>query len=642
MTTQSSRTHQAKVYFKKHDVTTILSEGDTLLEAANRSEIGISAICGGKGLCAKCRVAVLDGEENLDQVSSIERISLSDDDLRRGYRLACCARMKREGTVVVDVPPESSVEHQRLLVAGVQTSVSLNPAVKKYVFHLTPATLQHIQSDAEILQRAATQEMNRENLTFSYHALSELPPAIRTGNWVVTATIYANEEIIRVQPGGCGRVPYGLAVDIGSTKLAAYLMSLNEGKVVATASCSNPQITFGDDIISRISYAGNSDNLKKLQGVVVAAVNKLLSEVCRSATIPTTEVYEIVAVGNTAMHHLFLGIDPKYIALAPYPPAIRTAITLRADEIGLHANRSAYVYLLPIVAGFVGGDALADVLATKIYESEKPCLLIDVGTNTEIVLGDRHRLMSCSCASGPALEGGCVTHGMRAETGAIERVYINPQDLEPGYQTIGDAAPRGICGSGILDVVSSLLQCKLVDQKGKLNPTAQTPRIRTKNNSTEYVLVWGKDSATRTDIVINQYDIQQIQLAKAAIYAGASILKKHMHINDSDISTVYLAGAFGTYVDPQSALTVGMYPDVTLSRIRFVGNAAGSGARMALLSTEIREKAEQVAKQLEYLELAADKGFSDEFMNALFLPHRDPARFPTVNQLLERRNQLVG
>ena len=633
---------QGRVYFRKLDRPVMVSGEETLLEAAKSSEIGISAICGGRGLCGKCRVVVLDGQDSLQPMSATERMSLSKDDISKGYRLACCARIDGEGTVTVDVPPESNVEHQRLLVAGVHTNVPLNPAVRKFMLRLKPSTIQHIQSDAEILQKAARKQAQCEYLTFSHHAMTQLSAAIRTGDWTVTVTTYCDKDVIRVQPGNCGEVPYGLAVDIGSTKLAAYLLNLKDGTVVSTASCPNPQIPFGDDIISRISYAKDEVNLEKLHGLTVAAVNKLLNDSCVAAGISNADVCEIVAVGNTAMHHLFLGITPKYLALSPYAPAVRTSVTVRSEELGLHPNPGAYVYLLPIVAGFVGADALADILATRIYESEAPCMLIDVGTNTEIMMGDKNRLISCSCASGPALEGGSVTHGMRAETGAIERVYINPQDFEPGYQTIGNTPPRGICGSGILDAVACLLLSGVIDRSGKFNSTLATPRVRTKGNVNEYVLAWGKETATGTDIVINRKDIQEIQLAKAAIYSGTSILMKHLKIKDSDLVSIFLAGAFGTYTDPQSALVVGMYPGIDLSRIQFVGNAAGSGARMALRSRETRKKAEQIARRIEYLELAADPGFSSEFADALYLPHKEPARFPTVNELVKSRSQFVG
>jgi uncharacterized 2Fe-2S/4Fe-4S cluster protein (DUF4445 family) len=584
---------------------------------------------------------LLDGGQFINQVTTNERLSLSNDDILKGYRLACCAKIDREGEVVVNVPSESNVDQRRLLVAGVHTTVPLNPAVRKIIVHLERPTIHHIRSDAETVQEAAAKQANCNHLTFSHQAMTQLPAAIRTGGWVVTITMFCEKEIIRVQPGECSDGIYGLAVDVGSTKLAAYLLNLKDGVVVSTSSCANPQIPFGDDIISRISYAKDDANLKKLQGLVVAAINKLLAETCTTAGISTADVCDLVAVGNTAMHHFFLGISPKYLAMSPYAPVVRTNVTVSSHEIGLHPNPGAYVYLLPNIAGFVGADAVADVLATGIYESDNPSLLIDIGTNTEIVMGDRHRLVSCSCASGPALEGGSVTHGMRAETGAIERVYINPQDLEPGYQTIGNAPPRGICGSGILDVVASLFLSGVIERNGKLNSTPMTSRLRKEGSLREYVVAWGKETKTGNDIAVNQNDIQEILLAKAAIFAGSSILMRELQLKGDDIANVFLAGAFGTYTDPQSALIVGMYPDIPLSRIQFVGNSAGSGARMALRSRETRDKAERLAREVEYIELAADSLFSRELADALCLPHKDKALFPTVNELLESRSRFV-
>ena len=633
--------NQTRVHFETRDPPVIVSSEETILEAATRSQIGISAICGGSGLCGKCRIVVLEGQQCLSPITTSEKLCISQDDLSKGYRLACCATVRGNADVVVKVPTESNVEERRLLVAGVHTEIPLHPAVRKIVVRLKRPTIHQIRSDTEIVQDATSERTSLTHLTFSHSAMSQLPDAIREGNWIVTVTLLFDKEVIRIQPGDCGDVAYGLAVDIGSTKLAAYLLNLKNGSVVSTASCANPQIPFGDDIISRISNAKNETNLKKLQGLVVAAINKLLVETCATAGISNRDVCDVVAVGNTAMHHLFLGISPQYVAQSPYAPVIRTSVTLPCSEIGLHANNSAYAYLLPNIAGFVGADAVADVISTAIHESEEPSLLIDIGTNTEIVMGDRERLVSCSCASGPALEGGCVTHGMRAETGAIERVYIDPQNFEPGYQTIGATSPRGICGSGILDTIASLFWSGIIDRSGKFNADLRTPRLRKQGYLKEYVLAFGKETATDTDIVVNQKDIEEIQLAKAAIFAGTSILMKELRLNDDDISSVFLAGAFGTYTDPQSALIVGMYPDIALSRIKFVGNAAGSGARLALRSMEVREKAEQVAKRIEYIELAANLHFSRELADALYLPHKDATRFPSVCSLAESRRRSV-
>jgi uncharacterized 2Fe-2S/4Fe-4S cluster protein (DUF4445 family) len=335
------------------------------------------------------------------------------------------------------------------------------------------------------------------------------------------------------------------------------------------------------------------------------------------------------------MHHLFLGIDPRYLALSPYPPAIRSSINIRTKDIGLKTNPGANVYVLPNVAGFVGADALADVLATEVYKLKPISIMIDVGTNTEIVLGNEQRIMACSCASGPAFEGGHIEFGMRAEPGAIESVYVDPSNLEPGFKTVGDARPRGICGSGIVDAVGAMLKVGIINKYGLINTRLNHRRIRT-DGVPQYVLSWKEENDAGRDLAVTQHDVQEIHLAKAAIYSGETILMKHMHVEPSEIRKVFLAGAFGTYVDPQSAVILGMYPDVPLERVQFVGNAAGSGARMALLSRDARENSDRIVQRIDYVELAADPSFQHEFTEALQLPHKDLTRFPTVAQLIKR------
>ncbi len=575
------------VAFKGHQRHAIEPVGSNILEAAIQAEVGVAAVCAGRGLCGKCRVIILEGSQNLVPATAMEMMSLSEEEMRRGHRLACCATIIASGKILVDVPPESSVEQQRLLAAGIETPVSLDPAVKKCLLRLTAPTLERPRSDVEILLDALSRQADVEGATISHSALTQLPAAIREGNCIVTITIHQNGEIISVESGDRVNRLFGLAVDIGSTKIAAYLVNLNEGKVVATASSENPQIPFGTDIISRISHASKDEHsLKQLHGVIIAELNRLLHSLCLEARATAEEVLDMTVVGNTAMHHLFLRINPKFVALSPYTPVVRSSVYVRTKELGLKTSPGAYVYTPPIVAGFVGADAVADVLATELYKSDSPALMIDIGTNTEIVMNDGHRLIACSCASGPALEGGGIENGIRAETGAIEKVYIDPQTLEPGYKTVGDTAARGICGSGIVDAVASMLKSGIIDRNGRINFELKTTRIRAGYKQLEYVLAWKHETAIGREIVVNQHDIQAIQLAKAAIYAGTSILMAHLNLKARDIEQVFLAGAFGTYVDPQSALMIGMYPDIPLERIRFAGNAAGSGARMALLSRE--------------------------------------------------------
>ena len=625
-----------QIVFSEFRKTVELTQGNSILDAAKKVDVEISAVCGGRGLCGKCRVVVKDGSPNLGAVTRLETMSLSKEELAAGYRLACCALLEHDGTTSIEVPPESRVEQQRLLVAGIETAVIRNPSVKKLLLHLSKSSLENVKADAEILLEAITRLGLHIDRGIDYDALTQLPSAIREADWSATVGIRDEREIICVEPGDTTQRTYGLAVDVGSTKIAAYLLDLNEGRVLGTASAPNPQIPYGEDIISRVSYASKSgQNTRQLQGVVIACINKLLHEMSESAGIKVSDVYDAVLVGNTVMHHLFLGINPRFLALSPYPPAIKSSVNVRAKDIGLKINSAANVYVPPNVAGFVGADAVADVLATEICTSRSLSIMIDIGTNTEIALGNEQRTISCSCASGPAFEGGHIEFGMRAEPGAIENVYVDRNNLEPGFKTVGDARPRGICGSGIVDAVAAMLKSGIINTYGLINTKLKNRRIRI-DRAPEYVLSWREENDIGRDISVTQHDIQEIQLAKAAIYSGATILMRHLGVRASQIQRVFLAGAFGTYVDPQSAVIVGMYPDVPLERVQFVGNAAGSGARMALLSREVRANADRIAQRIEYVELAADPSFQREFTEAMPLPHKHLTRFPTVAQLIAR------
>ena len=557
---------ESRIVFPTERKTQLVSEGENLLVAVRSANINLSAICCGQGLCGKCRVVVVGGSENLGPVSDVEAMSLSDRELEKGYRLACLATVVKDGMVTVNLPLESRVEQQRLLVAGIAAAVSIDPSVRTYRLLLTDSAIGNVRSDVECLFQALVRQGISLPLTITHDAMTLLPLAIRNGDWTITVALRADSEVIWVEPGDrAGRV-CGLALDVGTTKLAAYLLDLNDGKILATASALNPQMSFGEDVISRISYASRDDkNLKQLQELLLAAINRLLRQACEKAGVDPCQVYDVAVAGNTAMHHIFLGITPRFVALSPFPPVVRSSVRVRCKDLCLETNLGADVYLLPNVAGFVGADAVADVLATELYKSKESAAVIDIGTNTEIIITDGRRLISCSCASGPAFEGMHIQHGMRAEFGAIERVYIDPKNLEPGYKTIGDAKTKGLCGSGIVDAIASMFKCGIIGRDGIINLHLDTPRIRANNGLPEYVIAWAKNTGVG-DITVTQHDIEEIQLAKAAIYAGVSILTRQLEIQVQEIKKVFLAGAFGTYVDPENALWIGMYPEVALDQ----------------------------------------------------------------------------
>jgi len=610
--------------------------GISLLEAARKAGAGIQSICGGKARCGKCTVVVRQGSELLSSVSESEFKFLSQAELATGYRLACRALVTRAGSIIINIPMETRIGRHRLLVEGIEVPMELSPIVKKFVVKMPKPTLVDIMPDMERLIEALKGSRETEELHLDYEALKALPHVVREGEWTATVTLWSGREVVCVEAGSTAHRLYGVAVDIGTTKLACYLVDLNTGKILATTSSPNPQIPYGEDVISRITYSSESaQHLAELQGVIVGGINKLISEACEKAGVKSEEVYDMAVVGNTAMHHIFLSLNPKYVSLAPFPAVTGGSLNVKARSLGVRINRGAYVYTMPCVAGFVGADAIADMLATEIHRLNELSMCIDIGTNTEIMLGDERKLMACSCASGPAFEGAHVKHGMRAATGAIERVFIDPETLEVTYRTIEDAKPRGLCGSAIVDVVAEMLKAGVIDRSGKINTKFETARLRVKDNiMPELVIAWSNETEGGDDIVITQRDVREIQLAKAAIYTGASILMNKMRVTAADIKHVFIAGAFGTYVDPRSAKVIGMYPDVPLDRVKFVGNAAGSGARMALTSVKARKLAEEIRAKVEYLELGADPEFEGEFTKALFFPHLELDRFPNVRRML--------
>ena len=625
----------ATLTFQPYGKRTKVKVNQTFLEAARANGVYIRSICGAKGLCGKCRIIVHKGKEYLSQPSEAERRIFSEEDLENGFRLACQVTATREGEIVVEVPRESQVDRQRLLLRGLENNAMLAPAVRKITISLEEPSLLDTTSDVDRIVEAVERKTGFR-VRIDYETLKRVPHVLRKGKWEVIAVIWRNQEIISVQPGENNEI-YGLAVDVGTTKLAGFLLDLNDGKVVAAASMMNPQIAYGEDIISRIRYVMENDaNLSRLQQVVVEGVNRLISELCKKAGISPNEIFDAILAGNTAMHHIFLGIPPNYLSQIPYPAALQSPIDVKARDLALNIERGAYLHALPAIAGFVGGDAVADILATGVHEADELSMLVDVGTNTEIVLGNKDRLIACSCASGPAFEGAHIKHGMRAATGAIERIWIDPQNYEVGYKTIGDVKPRGICGSAIVDVVAEMLKVGLVDHSGKFNREAETPRLRLEKKPAEFVIAWNDETSIDSEIVVTQEDIREVQLAKAAIYTGAYMLMRQMKVQLDDIQRIFLAGAFGTYVDPNSARIIGMYPDVPLNKVRFVGNTAGSGARMALLSVAARKKAEDIAKRVKYVELGAEPDFQNEFVKATYFPHQQIARFPSVSKMLGR------
>ena len=612
--------------------------GTTILAAAQGMGVGIEAVCGGKGVCGKCRVIIEEGRfEKLGLVSSKAHVSglsaveekfLSPEELARGYRLACLAQVRE--SLVVTVPEESRTAKQVILEQGRERSYRLAPAVKQYSLVLPPASLADARDDRQRLLEALEERYGLKDLIVDYTVLRDLPLLLRKEEWQVTVTLWQGREIIRVVPGA--EVPHslGIAIDVGTTTLAAFLCDLATGELLGKASRMNPQIGYGEDVLARISYAmTEEEGREKLQQAMLEAISVLAEEMTAKIGREALEVDEIVLVYNTAMHHFTLGMEPKHMGRSPFVPAVSVPLDIKARDLGVKVNPAGNIHSLPVEAGFVGPDNVAVLIAEEPYRSNSIKLIIDIGTNGEIDLGNKDRLLSTSCATGPALEGAQIAFGMRAAPGAIERVEIDPETKEPRYKVIGEdkwypelkvTGAQGICGSGIIDVVAELHRAGIISKAGRINGRLETPRVRKdESGKLQYVLAWAEETAIHKDIVITQGDIRAVQLAKGAIYVGARYLMEKYGCDHVD--EVILAGAFGSYINKRSAMALGLFPDCDPEKVKAVGNAAGDGARLALLDVEKRREAARVARQVEFVETAVEPDFQARFMEALSIPH---------------------
>ena len=629
---------KVQIVFEPDGLRSNVNPGVTILEAAKICGIKIRSECGGHGFCGKCKV-IAKTPEGLTSLSEREKELLSNQEIKKGYRLACQAYIK--GNTVIYVPEESRIAKRKTLIEGVMQEVEISPLVEKFYIIIPKPSLQDLRTDFDRMIESLKDIYNLEGLEIPLELLKTLPLKLRGADWKVTATIWNRKRIISVEPGNTTQKLYGIAIDIGTSKIIGYLVNLLDGKVVATHFIENPQIIYGEDIISRISHVmKNPQTLEEIHSLAIKAINEIILKCCEKADIEQTDIYEAVIVGNTAMHHFFLSINPKYLALSPYVPAIGNSVNVEARELKINICPHGNVHVLPVIAGFVGADAVGDILATKIFEAEKIRLTIDIGTNTEIVLGNKDELFTTSCASGPAFEGMHITHGMKAVEGAIERVKIVPETFEVHYETIGNTEPVGICGSAMVDIVAEMLKTGLIDRTGKFNVNKNTKRFRKVND--EYVFVIAKSNETKsgTPIIVTQKDIREIQLAKAAIHTGCSILMRKRGVSTSLIDKIFVAGAFGNYLNIENSIIIGLLPDVPPSKVKFVGNAAGSGAIMSLISKKEREKAKEIARKTKYVELAIDPSFHMELAASMYLPHKNLDKFPTVKKLLEKRGLI--
>jgi uncharacterized 2Fe-2S/4Fe-4S cluster protein (DUF4445 family) len=612
-----------------------LEQGRSILDSLKKAGIFLTSSCGGKGTCGKCRVIVKSGK-----VESRSRIKLSQDEIKEGYALAC--RTFPAEDVLIDIPKESMLTVEGRIATGKakdlhtlfqSTGAEIDPMSSRIVLKLPPPSLDDNISDLERLKRELFAQ-GLGCLRVPHRFLTNLSKTVREGNWEITLTTMHSEdcyEITNIYPGSCKDPHYGVAVDIGTTTVVIYLIDLTDGRLVDIASIYNSQIRFGDDVITRIVNATEHNQMKSINRAVISDINNLFVLLLENHNITVDSVDCFVASGNTTMTQLFLNLDPSSIREEPYIPTANIFPLSFAGELGIKAHPNTPVYVFPCVASYVGGDIVSGILATRMHERDDLCIFIDIGTNGEIVIGNSEWMMSAACSAGPCFEGSGMRHGMRATDGAIEGVRINPETLEVSLQVIGDGQPIGICGSGMIDVISDMFLTGILDQKGKLQREI-SDRIRDGEDGPEFVIHSGKDK----DIVLSEPDIENIIRAKAAIYAGFSTLLKETGFSFDDVQKVFIAGGFGKFLDIEKAVILGMLPELPREKFEYMGNTSIKGAYLCTLSKKLSREAEEISGKMTYMELSVSSSFMDEYVSALFIPHTNIDTFPGVKKKLSK------
>ena len=615
--------------------------GALISEAARSADLALAQPCGGQGRCGRCAVIIEQG-----QARRRSTVRLSADDLSAGHALACQTVI--EGDLVIAIPEQELIQ-RRLVTDRTARKIELpfhyDPAVVQSVrvfsLRLQPPSIQDSVDDLSRLRRGLA-SMGYPSVDVPLPLLRRMGEVLRSAEWSPWVALEIPDDstgpahLIDLQAEPIR--PIGLALDIGTTTVTAYLVDLASGEVMASASEYNGQIAYGEDVISRIIYASKSPGLTQLGEAVRQTIDTLLDQLSKRTGISPDQILKMTVAGNTTMTHLFLGLPPASIRLAPYIPTANQVPRVLAGEIGLGLNPTASVDSLHGVASYVGADISAGVLACGLADTDLLTLFIDIGTNGEIVLGTRDWMVTCACSAGPAFEGAGVVDGMRATEGAIEEAWVSSETFEPTYRVIGEVPPRGICGSGLISLLAELFVTGVIDRAGSVKLDLGIPRVREGEHGPEYVVAWADQTQTGRDIVLTKVDVDNLLRAKAAIYAGFTILASSVGVNLADVQQLLVGGSFGKYINVEKAIQIGLLPDLPWDRIRFLGNTSVLGSYMALLSREAGERLRQIARKLTYIELSADNAFYEAFTAALFLPHTEIARFPSVAEIWEHEN----
>lgn len=617
-----------------------VEQGSRLLDAAHAAGVVVDTPCGGEGNCGRCRVRVRHGEVNAPPTTH-----LTIRQMRAGYCLACQATV--ESDLVVEVPVESQLATFQVLTRepGLEEAAAIEAAKKllgpltrkRYLELPAPSLVDHV-SDLHRIWRALGMADGSAHRDLSVAQLRDLGRLLRASDWRVTATTSDEPcpRLLQIEPGNTAESNYGVAIDVGTSTVVAQLIDMNTADLLAAATAYNAQLRFGEDVITRIIYAAeNRKGLDELRAAVLDTANHLIGQIAQEAEIDRGDITAVACAGNTTMMHILLGFDPSTIRREPFVPLAATLEPVWASDVGLEVSQRAVVYFCPAISGFVGGDVVGGVVAVGLGERSELTLFIDIGTNGEIVLGNREWLMSCSCSAGPAFEGSGIQYGMHATAGAIERVTIDLAEDLVQYSTIGGGRPRGICGSGLVDALAEMRRNDIVDRAGNLNAALDHPRIRAGLEGPEFVLVWGEEVGREDDIVLRGPEVENLIRSKAAVFAGTRVLLRSVGLGMDAVERVFVAGGFGNFLSVDKAMFIGLLPDLPLEKFRFVGNASLAGARLALLSDEARRSLARDAQRMTYCELSVEPTFMDEYVSALFLPHTDLDLFPTVSRQLK-------
>ena len=643
-----------KIRFLPYDIMSEIEDGDTVIRAALEAGVHVNASCGGEGVCGKCRVMI---EEGVVEGGISEKLSAEDQE--KGYRLACQAVVKSD--LAVRIPVESTIDAGVLKMQAAprrtahikemnfeelkEKGLFVAPVEKKYL-ELPAPTAQDNLPDITRLISYLQLEHDEHRLDVTLAVIRKIPEVMREDDFRVTATLVrpvrdvGKTRIINVEPGDMTNQSYAIAMDIGTTTIYGQVIDLISGEVLAEHGEFNGQISFGEDVISRIVYAEKPGGLAKINEVVINTINKILARIVKRSGVDMEDISTITLAGNTTMTQLMLAVDPRSIRRAPYVPAATLYPPIKASDLGMDLGEHVAALVYPAVSSYVGGDIVAGVMGSGIYRSEALTLYLDVGTNAEIVIGNQDWLACAACSAGPAFEGGGLKFGMRAAKGAIEDFSIDPVTLEPMLITIGNVRPKGICGSGLIIMVATLFEVGIINNLGKFDRDLDTPRIREDNGVYEYVLAWKDDTQIDRDVTLTEIDIENLIRAKGAIYSGCMTLLNEVGMSIADIEHIILAGGFGSYVDLEKAMTIGLLPEMDPEKVTFIGNGSLMGARMSSLTNHIRKDVVEVTKKMTNFELSDTNSYMDNYVAALFLPHTDMNQFPKLKSRLEARKRL--